>query len=101
MLTKLMTPNSSGLHPLTTAPLSEATARASQLDPEFVDLEGLKSGWGIKRSLAYTLLAQGLIKGVSLRRRGQTRGKRLIQVDSVRSYLREQMISQNGKEPAK
>jgi hypothetical protein len=47
--------------------------------------------FGIKRSLAYTLLAEGAIRGVSLRRRGLLRGKRLFDVASVRSYLKTQM----------
>jgi len=80
-----------GGHPKTTAPLNEATARASHVDPEFVDCKGLEAGWGIKRSLAYSLLSDGKIKGVSLRRRNQVRGKRLFAVDSVRAFLREQM----------
>ena len=75
----------------TTDPLSEAAARASHVDPEFVDCKGLEAGWGIKRSLAYQLLNDGKIKGVSLRRRNQIRGKRLFSVDSVRAFLRNQM----------
>ena len=61
------------------------------IDPEFVDCKGLEAGWGIKRSLAYQLLADGKIQGVSLRRRNQVRGKRLFCVDSVRQFLRQQM----------
>jgi hypothetical protein len=81
----------SGEHPTTTVPLSEASARASNVDPEFVDIPGLEVRWGIKRSLAYQLLNDGKIRGVSLRRRGQTRGKRLFDVASVRAFLRSQM----------
>ena len=81
----------SGEHPATTVPLSEAAARASHVDPEFVDIPGLEARWGIKRSLAYQLLADGKIRGVSLRRHGQVRGKRLFSVDSIRAFLREQM----------
>jgi len=80
-----------GEHPATTVPLSEASSSASHVDPEFVDCKGLEAGWGIKRSLAYQLLADGKIQGVSLRRRNQIRGKRLFSVDSVRAFLREQM----------
>jgi hypothetical protein len=68
---------------------------ASEIDPEFVDVYGLRRLFGIKRSLAYQLLADGLIRGVSLRRRNAVRGKRLFQVDSVRVYLNSQM---DGKE---
>jgi hypothetical protein len=74
----------------TSVPLSEAAARASHVDPEFVDCSGLQARFGIKRSLAYALLAEGAIKGVSLRRRGQIRGKRLFDVASVRDFLRAQ-----------
>ena len=82
-----------GWQPKTTAPLNEAAARASWPDPEFVDCKGLEAGWGIKRSLAYALLAEGKIQGVSLRRRNQIRGKRLFKVDSVRAFLNSQMES--------
>jgi len=81
-----------GEHPAITVPLIGGAVRPPQhIDPEFVDCKGLEAGWGIKRSLAYQLLADGAIKGVSLRRRGQLRGKRLFSVDSIRAFLREQM----------
>jgi hypothetical protein len=63
-------------------------------DPEFVDCRGLEAAFGIKRSLAYALLADRKIRGVSLRRRSQVRGKRLFSVDSVRDYLRAEMKNQ-------
>ena len=49
-------------------------------DPEFVDAAGLQARFGIKRGLGYALLSDGAIRGVSLRRRGHTRGKRLFAV---------------------
>lgn len=63
----------------------------TNFNPEFVDYKGLAAIFGIKRSLAYQLLAEGKIASVSLRRRGQAHGKRLFVVDSVRSFLNEQM----------
>ena len=82
----------SGEHPTITVPLIGGAARPPQhIEPEFVDCKGLEAGWAIKRSLAYQLLADGKILGVSLRRRGQSRGKRLFSVDSIRAFLREQM----------
>jgi hypothetical protein len=81
----------------TTSPVSVAQASATQ-DPEFLDAAGLQSRFGIKRSLAYVLLGDGLIRGVSLRRRGQLRGKRLFDVGSVRTFLaKQQMESEDGK----
>lgn len=85
-----------GEHPAITVPLIGGAVRPPQhIDPEFVDCRGLEAGWGIKRSLAYQLLADGKIRGVSLRRRGQSRGKRLFSVDSVRQFLHEQMEAGN------
>jgi hypothetical protein len=79
-------------HAVITVPLIGGSVRPPQhIDPEFVDCKGLEAGWGIKRSLAYQLLNDGKIRGVSLRRRNQIRGKRLFSVDSVRAFLREQM----------
>jgi len=81
-----------GEHPAITVPLiGGATTPPQHIDPEFVDCRGLEAGWGIKRSLAYQLLADGKIQGVSLRRRNQIRGKRLFSVDSIREFLRSQM----------
>lgn len=60
---------------------------------EFCDSSGAYDRFGLKRSLLYQLHAQGLIKGMSLRRRGAARGKRLWSIDSIRSYLASQMGS--------
>ncbi len=80
--------NAFTIAPATASPVNDA-------DPEFLDATGLQARFGIKRSLAYVLLADGSIRGVSLRRRGQVRGKRLFAVDSVRAFLRSQMETRN------
>jgi hypothetical protein len=67
---------------MTTAPVVSASGAV-----EFTDTDGLRSMFGIKRSLAYELLNAGAIRGVSLRRQGRNRGKRLFEVASVREYL--------------
>jgi hypothetical protein len=67
---------------LTIAPVAKSCGAI-----EFTDTDGLRSMFGIKRSLAYELLGAGAIRGVSLRRRGRSRGKRLFDVASVRAYL--------------
>ena len=66
-------------------------------EAEFVDADGLKALFGIRRSLAYTLLGEGRIKGISLRRAGNARGKRLFVVQSVRDFLNSQ-IAEPGKD---
>ena len=73
--------------PLTIAPVAVACGA----DAEFVDLPGLQARFGIRRSLAYLLIEDGAIKSVSLRRRGALKGKRLIDVESVRKFLKSRM----------
>jgi hypothetical protein len=73
----------------TVAPVIASPANGA----EFCDSPGAFILFGLRRSLLYNLHAQGLIKGVSLRRRGAARGKRLWSIDSIRSYLASQMES--------
>jgi hypothetical protein len=74
----------------TTAPVTASPAS----NAEFCDSGGAFHRFGLRRSLLYDLNKLGLIKGVSLRRRGTARGKRLWSIDSIRCYLRSQM--ENG-----
>jgi hypothetical protein len=76
---------------LSTDPVRATPAYVAGQDPEFLDAVGVKQRFSIKRSLLYELHNGGHIKSVSLRRRGQSRGKRLFSVDSIRAFLREQM----------
>ena len=87
MSTKVI--NAAGDTAKTIAPVQASPAT----DAEFCDNPGAFGRFGLKRSLLYDLYAQGLIKGVSLRRRGAARGKRLWSIDSIRSYLASQMDS--------
>lgn len=75
----------------TTAPVHATPAHVAGEDPEFLDARGVEGRFSIRRSLLYELHNGGHIKSVSLRRRGQSRGKRLFSVDSIRQFLREQM----------
>jgi hypothetical protein len=72
---------------LTIAPLAASAAN----DTEFCDSPGAFYRFGLKRSMLYELSARGLIKGVSLRKRGAAKGKRLWSCDSIRNYLASQM----------
>jgi hypothetical protein len=82
--------NLGGQSDQTTSPVNVAQASATQ-DPEFLDARGVHARFSIRRSLLYELHNGGHVKSVSLRRRGQSRGKRLFSVDSIRAFLREQM----------
>jgi hypothetical protein len=61
------------------------------LTPEFLDVDGVRVYFGLKQSLLYRLLAENKIRGVSIRQRGKTRGRRLFDVESIRRYLNSQV----------
>ena len=71
----------------TTAPVTASP----DSNAEFCDTPSAYTRFGLRRSLLYELLRQNLIAGVSLRRRGALRGKRLWSIDSIRRYLVSQM----------
>ncbi len=79
---KIRDQRSETIAPITASPSTHA---------EFCDSPGVFQRFGLRRSLLYELNKLGLIKGVSLRRRGAVRGKRLWSIDSIRSYLASQM----------
>ena len=78
---------------LTTVPLSEAAASASQLvlfQPEWLRLP--KPGTlcihsGLSRTVLYQLCKANKIKSTVLRQHGASRGIRLISYDSLMAYL--------------
>jgi hypothetical protein len=76
---------------LTTARATATPAHVAGQDPEFLDARGVEARFSIRRSLLYELHSGGDIQSVSLRRRGQSRGKRLFSVGSIRAFLRQQM----------
>jgi len=54
---------------------------------EWTDYHGILLLFGLRRSTAYHLDNEGLIKSVSLAEHGEKRGKRLFYVPSIREYL--------------
>jgi hypothetical protein len=74
--------------PVTASPVSDA---------EFSDSPGVHRLFSLKRGHLYSLEQEGKIKGVSLRRRGASRGKKLWDVQSIRKYLASQMENGGGK----
>lgn len=59
----------------------------NQSRPEWLRPKDVPSHFGIGRSKAYEILATGKVKSVSLRKRGQKHGTRLISYDSLAAYL--------------
>jgi len=66
---------------------TDGTARQSTLKPEWIRPKDVCRLFGIGRSRVYELIAEGRIKTVSLRQRGQKHGTRLISYDSLAAYL--------------
>ena len=81
----------SGGNAETVASVNATPAHIAGQDPEFLDARGVEGRFSIRRSLLYELHNGGHVKSVSLRRRGQSRGKRLFSVDSIRQFLAKQM----------
>ncbi len=55
--------------------------------PEWLRPKDIPKYFGIGRSKTYELIADGKVKSVSLRQRGQKHGTRLISYDSLAAYL--------------
>jgi hypothetical protein len=68
------------------------------LTPEFGDVDQVRVYFGLKQSLLYRLLAENKIRGVSIRQRGKTRGRRLFDIDSIRRYLNSQVDKEGAAE---
>lgn len=81
--------------PVVTQPLTVA----EKPEAEFMALPGAGQRCpisGLGRSMLYQLEAEGKIRMISLRRRNNVRGKRLVVIDSVRQYLRTLDAQQNS-----
>ncbi len=64
---------------------------------EWTDFHGLLELFGIRRSLAYHLDKEGVIKSVSLKNEDEKRGKRLFHVPSVRKFLNSRLEAEGMK----
>jgi len=80
----------------TTLPLTEACNLNENNKPEWGRIPDVIRLFGIKRTHLFQLIAEGKIKSVSLRKRGNARGIRIISCDSVRTML-ETLASEEGK----
>ena len=56
-------------------------------DVEWLDTKAVSRRFGLSKPHLYNLLAEGKIRGSSIRRRGATRGRRLWLADSIRSFI--------------
>ncbi|HEY5895703.1 MAG TPA: helix-turn-helix domain-containing protein [Chthoniobacterales bacterium] len=67
-----------------------ATAGADKsavTNPEFLTIKDAARVSSLSRATLYRLIADGSIKSVSIRRRGNVSGRRLLIADSLRAFL--------------
>jgi hypothetical protein len=79
--------------------IAEASIPAG-VEPEFIAMPapGKTCPYsGLQRGMLYSLLREGVIRSVTLRRPDTTRGRRLIVLSSLKAYLRKLDAEQNGK----
>ena len=74
-------------HTTKQVPPLEAVTLNNNNQPEWARIPEVIRLFGIKRTRLCQLVADGQIKSVSLRRKGNIRGVRIINCDSVRSLL--------------
>ena len=60
---------------------------AKHTRPEWLRIPAAIEVFGISRTKLYELIGERCIKSVSLRKRGQIKGTRLINYDSMMEYL--------------
>ena len=77
--------STNGLQNLTTQPITLGAVQVA--GPEFVGYQEARMMFGLSRTHLYKLGKEGLVRTVSLRGRGNTRGRRLYSVDSIRALL--------------
>lgn len=82
---------------MTTSPVKPHNS--SSVMPEFGRAHDVQRIFGIKRGTLYNLLAEGRIKSVILRRRGNVHGCRLFHLASISSFLHALMQAQDPEEP--
>jgi Helix-turn-helix domain len=71
----------------TITPLEQSIGACSPIKPEWLRLPDAIRMSGLGRSTLYNLIGSGSIKSVVLRKRGNARGRRLINSDSLLKYI--------------
>jgi len=79
---------------MTTDPISLASPNNAATLPEFGRWRDVERLFGIKRGTLYNLMAEGKVKSVILRHKGNVHGCRLIHLASVSQYINGLMETQ-------
>ena len=73
----------------------DGATHSSELKPLWLRPKDVQKHFGIGRTALYALLAENKIKNVSLRKRGQRHGTRLISYDSLSKHF--DSLAQGGE----
>lgn len=84
---------------MTTETITVANTNNIHALPEFGRWRDVERLFGIKRGTLYNLVAEGKIKSVSMRRKGNVHGCRLFHLASVSQYLNG-LMNEQGNHPA-
>lgn len=86
------------MNTMTTEPINvQASPGTSPVLAEFGRWRDVQGLFGIKRGTLYNLVAEGKVKSVVLRRKGNIHGCRLFHLASVREYLNGLMETQQAQ----
>ena len=79
----------------TTRPV--VAGNCTDVAPEFGRWQDVQRIYGIKRGTLYNLMAEGRVRSIILRRKGNIHGCRLFHLRSISDYLYKLMEEQDGK----
>jgi len=82
---------------MTTDQISVASPNNASTLPEFGRWRDVERLFGIKRGTLYNLMAEGKVKSVILRHKGNVHGCRLIHLASVSQYLNQLLETQQAQ----
>ena len=68
--------------------------------PEFGRWRDVQRLFGIKRGTLYNLVAEGRVKSISMRRKGNAHGCRLFYLPGISHYLNSLMLEQHCNQVA-
>jgi hypothetical protein len=83
--------------------LSDVQGRRPRIDPslpEWGDVRDAQRQFGLRETHLYNLIKLGAVKTVLIRGRGRTRGKRLINFNSIRRMLAELEAAEPQRVPS-
>jgi len=82
---------------MTKAEVKVPSSQGAVAIPEFGRWQDVQRLFGIKRGTLYNLIAEGKVKSVSMRRKGNVHGVRLFYLPSIRDYLHSLLAAEESQ----